>query len=159
MPRNIPQTEEDFLAMQQEAIQRVRQMQRRARRTLEDAGMHIEPPASEPAAEALPQTNAVDAPTRPEPPFRAGTEAVPGGFYGSPPQTVREPPPQPDPPMPERPVARAVPPGPAPFPNLPKTIFNLSIDNEQLIILGLLLLLYQDKADSLLILALVYILL
>lgn len=35
-------SEDDFLKMQQEAIRRVREMQNRARATLEDAGMHIE---------------------------------------------------------------------------------------------------------------------
>lgn len=36
------ESEEDFLRMQQEAIRRVREMQSRARATLEKAGMHIE---------------------------------------------------------------------------------------------------------------------
>jgi hypothetical protein len=35
-------SEDDFLRMQQEAINRVREMQKRARLTLENAGMHIE---------------------------------------------------------------------------------------------------------------------
>lgn len=42
MPRENPESEEDFIAMQQEAIRRVREMQQRARDTLENAGMHIE---------------------------------------------------------------------------------------------------------------------
>jgi hypothetical protein len=37
-----PESEDDFIRMQQEAIKRVRDMQSRARATLENAGMHIE---------------------------------------------------------------------------------------------------------------------
>lgn len=51
---NIPESEDDFIRMQQEAIRRVREMQERARRTLEGAGMHIEPPPAAPAAPGQP---------------------------------------------------------------------------------------------------------
>lgn len=132
--------------MQQEAIRRVRQMQQRARRTLEDAGMHIEPPSAQ-LAEPEPgnpvhETGTVD----------SGPEAAsaPVGFFPNPAPSWREPPPKPDPPEPVNPPHHQ---------GIPKPIFNFSIDNEQLIILGLLFLLYQDKADNLLMLALVYILL
>ena len=46
MPRQAPENEDDFLRMQQEAIRRVRDMQERARRTLENAGVTIERPLS-----------------------------------------------------------------------------------------------------------------
>lgn len=42
MARQNPESDSDFLRMQQEAILRVREMQSRARATLENAGMHIE---------------------------------------------------------------------------------------------------------------------
>lgn len=49
------ESEEDFLNMQQEAIRRVREMQMRARKTLEDRGMHIEPSSKVPQREEAPQ--------------------------------------------------------------------------------------------------------
>lgn len=54
MAKSYPESEDDFIRMQQEAIRRVREMQSRARATLENAGMHIENngPLKEPPAPA-----------------------------------------------------------------------------------------------------------
>lgn len=181
MPENnrMPQSEEDFLRMQQEAILRVREMQQRARRTLEAAGMQMEPdgretvrqqnapadPISRPNEEPRPQTESRRQP-QPGPQGRAPNRqpsqrtpsAAPGGF---PPASLLDSllgssltgaahPPQRTPPRPARPE----PPPPAPAP-----LFEFAFDKDQLIILGVLFMLWQDKGDPWLMLALVYLLL
>ena len=161
MAGGVPQNDEDFLVMQQEAIRRVRDMQRRARATLEGHGIPLEPggaddfasPAAPPAPSPAPggprQTNA---PT--QRPSRAQT-------------------PNPHPPSsPGRPAAQpAGPPGGAAsglqgLLGLPMSgvlsklpLFNLSLDSEQLILLGMIYMLFRDKGDPWLMLALGYILL
>jgi hypothetical protein len=49
MANQRPESDDDFIRMQQEAIRRVREMQSRARATLENAGMHIENHSDMPA--------------------------------------------------------------------------------------------------------------
>lgn len=154
MARDIPENEDDFIRMQQEAIRRVREMQERARRTLENAGMPMSPPMPPPPA-----------PPEADPP---------GGNAGAPP-TVRpaasnsrpaDPAPRdPDPPEPAANRAPAGPPPSSPNPisallnNPLQNVFHLSLDSEQLLLLGLAYMLYRDNADIYLTLALVFILL
>lgn len=49
MANQRPESDDEFITMQQEAIRRVREMQSRARATLENAGMHIENHSDMPA--------------------------------------------------------------------------------------------------------------
>ncbi len=49
MANQWSESDDDFIRMQQEAIRRVREMQSRARATLENAGMHIENQSDMPA--------------------------------------------------------------------------------------------------------------
>jgi len=164
MARNMPQTEEDFLSAQQEAIRRVREMQSRARQTLESAGMHLEPPSSLPPQPRIqPLTEHTQPQTEPE---------------QHPPQANRPPAP---PPIQNRfePIREAVVHKPQSqpqndgglhipiisdvlsgnFPKLPVEILNISLDNEQIMILMLIFVLYIDKADPYLMIALAYVLL
>lgn len=151
MAKNIPETEDDFIRMQQEAIRRVRDMQERARRTLEGDGMEIVPGSS--SAQGAAEAFMPIAPVPPPEPSRI-----------------------PDPPRvnaPERPVSSAgqhraetpgsrshpLPIGPAAPHAARPPLFSLSLDNDQLLILALIFMLYQDGSDRFLMLALAYILL
>lgn len=140
MARSLPQTEDDFIRMQQEAIRRVQEMQRRARSTLENAGMHIEGEQAEP-------TQAAPPPAPSPPPPRPAAQNAPG------------------PVTPPRPMAAGPPPaqpgigGILPFLqnglNLPG--FSISLDSEQLMLLGILYILFRDHADPWLMMALAYV--
>lgn len=126
MAQNLPENEDDFIRMQQEAIRRVREMQERARRTLADAGMPIQP-------------------------------AVPDPF---PPGPAPEVPPAAPPESPAPPPRR---PEPVPFlPVDPARLLRelpLPLKGDQLLLMGMIYLLYHDGGDIYLILALVFILL
>lgn len=125
-----PKKEQDFLRMQQEAIQRVRAMQERARQTLEDAGVPLEPPPlpaqprREPS-EPLPQVQAASA---------ASGQSVP-------------------PPHEEIPRHAS---HPVPAPEMP---FHFALDSEQIMLLLIIYLLYKDHGDQYLMMALAYLLL
>jgi hypothetical protein len=156
MARNIPQTEEDFLNAQQEAIRRVREMQARARQTLESAGMRLEPPSQPgvPPVFEYPAQSPVEARTQ------ANRTAAPPLVQNRR-ESVRE-----------TAEHRQQPPNDGGlhiplisdivsgnFPKLPVELLNISLDNEQIIILMLLYVLYIDKADPYLMIALAYVLL
>lgn len=123
--------------MQQEAILRVREMQQRARHTLESAGMTMEPPEPPvaevpPLVQAPPQEIPFPADVRragsgPAPPLQGGRQP-PGGIFGLGGNGL----------------------------SLPG--FNLSLDSEQLILLGILYILYRDHSDPWLMMAVAYVL-
>lgn len=165
MPRNMPDSEDDFIRMQHEAIRRVRDMQERAHRTLENAGVPIErpdntsPPVMEPVISAPPENDD----------NRARQSAPqPASFAPPPPQAQTAPPSgrvsahETHPPQ-SRPAA-AIPKSnsilsgliPALIGNSPS--FNLSLDSEQIMLLLLCYLMFQDGADTFLILALGFVL-
>ena len=159
MARNIPENEDDFIRMQQEAIRRVREMQERARRTLENAGMPIAAPAPPPAeaAAADPPSawplRAADGPAPVIPSVPDAGPSDPGPREPEPrrPGNGRPPAGNPSPP-PRNPVADLL-------TNPLQNVFHLSLDSEQLLLLGLAYMLYRDNADIYLILALVFIML
>jgi len=141
MARHNPESEDDFIRMQQEAIRRVREMQRRARATLENAGMHIE--------------NKDD----PFPP----PQAYPG--YAREPETPHMPPVAPAPPQsadnPPAALAEQKKPEPVqkPASSVPrKSGINFSLDHDQLLLLAIILMLIQDSGDKWLLLSLAYVL-
>ncbi|MBP1581964.1 MAG: hypothetical protein J6A26_06175 [Oscillospiraceae bacterium] len=112
---------EDLSAMQKDAMERVREMQRRADENLRRSNAALPPQSQQ---EDLP------------------------------------------PPQPETPAAQAAAPPPAPVAPPPPSGNRLSqilsvvgVDQDRAIILGLLLILYNDRADPLLLLALLYLLL
>lgn len=165
MPRKIPQTEDDFLDAQREAIRRVREMQTRARHTLESAGMHIEPtptpqprivPISEHATQIERDAFERSQPVIPhiEEPAQNRHEPVQNHH-----EQVHK----------EKPIQSPLEDGfHIPFisdiinggiPSMPIKIFDISLDNEQIIILIVLYVLYIDKADPYLMVALGYVLL
>jgi hypothetical protein len=158
MPRNIPQTEDDFLSAQQEAIRRVREMQARARHTLESAGMHLQPPASpRPRAQPLSEHT-----TQAE--HEANSQAnrppneVPDQNRNEPIHETAEArrQPQKDDGL-HIPLISDIVSGN--FLKLPVELLNISLDSEQIMILILLYVLYTDKADPYLMIALAYVLL
>lgn len=145
MPRSIPENEDDFIRMQQEAIRRVREMQERARRTLESAGMPIAPPSPDPAEAPPPEPVAppvADAPADdpPGPPFSEPRREHPNAHASAHPHSGT--------------------PG-LPIPGLSELLpaLNISLDTEQILLLVLIFLLYQDGSDRYLTLALAYIML
>ncbi len=119
--QNSSYSPKDMAAMQQDAMARVREMQRRADETLRRS--NPPPPAS----------------------------------------TVERPTPTPQPPLP--PPAEIPTPAPAPLPDLlgggklNQLLAATGMDRDRLILLGLLLILWNDNADKKLLLALVYLLL
>lgn len=124
-----PKNEQDFLRMQQEAIQRVRSMQERARQTLEDAGVPLEPPPpvqprQEPS-EHLPRVEAASAAYEP---------SVPPPHEESPPYIAHS----------------------ASAPEMP---FHFALDSEQIMLLLIIYLLYKDQGDQYLMMAVAYLLL
>ena len=125
--RNI--NEQDFLQMQQDAIRRVREMQARARQTLENAGVPLEPP---PVRET-------EAPSRPAPP---------------PAREPKEPPCAAPPPEREGPPTKR-----PPEPSSLLSGFHFSLDSEQILLMLLIYLLYKDHGDPYLMMALAYLLL
>ena len=133
MPRKIPENEDDFIQMQQEAIRRVREMQARANRTLEDAGMHItdHPDEGTQVHEAVLDQQAAQ-------PVHAGPPPLPAPRPAG--QADRRPPPE------GRENAIRLP------------IFNISLDSDELLLLVMVFLLVREKADPWLVLALGYIL-
>jgi hypothetical protein len=158
VPRNIPQTEDDFLDAQREAIRRVRDMQSRARHTLESAGVHLEPtPTLHPRATPVFENTAQiehDAFERPQQARPHVEEPIKHHYE----QTHKE-----NPIQPQDDIGFHI-----PFisdiinggvPSLPIKIFDISLDNEQIMILIVLYVLYMDKADPYLMVALGYILL
>lgn len=146
MPQNgIPRSEEDFLRMQQEAVLRVREMQQRARRTLEDAGIPMEQPPAEPPLPAQ-DSPAEQASSAEQPPAGSGSAPLhEAAAQGRAPHASRG--------------------GLAGLPlalgagKLPLPLLNLSLDTEQILILIMIFMIYQDHGDKWLMLALGYILL
>lgn len=146
MAKRSPESDDDFMRMQQEAIRRVREMQNRARATLENAGMHIEShddpfPASRdyPDYQPIPQStlrdeNPVQNQIRPNERQNASLN-----------ETVFE--------REEKvPVKTDV--------NIPLKMdgLSLSLDHDQLLLLSIILMLMQDGADKWLLLSLAYVL-
>lgn len=145
------ESEEDFTKMQQEAIERVREMQNRARLTLENAGMHIQggnspfPPAksypgykdrneSSPAADAISQ-QPIPENVPPEKPPQAAFAAAPYNI----PTAVSE--------------------------NITAKMekhlgggLNISLDHDQILLFSMISMLMQDGADKWLLLSLAYVL-
>ena len=123
-------TEEDMLRMQQEAVERVRVFQERANAA---TSFYDVPPS---AIEAVPE------PPEPPAPLPAGEDA---------------------PEAPENQVleaqSRVVPEPPRRADPVHGLLDRLGIDSETLLILGLIFLLYNEKADNVLLLALAYLLL
>lgn len=151
-------TEEDMLRMQQEAVNRVHEFQSRARQALpfydvpESAitpyiGDERQPPmpqnflplSAHQAAAGEPQTAAGDQPSMTPPPAaQSSTHAgESGALIQSQPQGAAA--------MPQDPISGL--------------LGKLNIDTETLLIVGLMFLLYNEKADSLLLLALGYLIL
>ena len=110
---------EELSAMQKDAMDRVREMQRRADETLRRSNAAL-PPQEAPQSTPLP--------AQPEPPHS--------------PQPQQHPP---APPLPQTTGGK-----------LSQILSVAGMDQDRLIILGLLLLLYNDGADQLLLLALLY---
>lgn len=140
--RHTPESEDDFIRMQQEAIRRVREMQRRARATLENAGMHIEnrddpfpPPQVYPGHSREPEAPHMP-PVAPAPPQSA--DNPPAALAE---QKKSEPVQKP---------ANSVPRG--------KGGINFSLDHDQLLLLAIILMLIQDSGDKWLLLSLAYVL-
>lgn len=176
------ETEDDFIRMQQEAIRRVREMQSRARATLENAGMHIEsggepvtaaPRADSPRAE-IPY---VDAPVYDTPQQQAPAETphenVQAPHVQAPhaqPQRAeaqnarstrqsdsaqaqsKKQPERPAPHRDESPLQQIIP------SFLQKSGLNINLESDQILLMLALYLLIQDGADKWLILALGYVL-
>lgn len=117
--------------MQQEAIRRVRDMQARARRTLEDAGVPLEPP-SPPQHEPENRSSAPEADAEP--------------LEDDTPQAAPEDAPPPEHAAPSAGHAKGSP-------------FHLSLDTEQIMLLLIIYLLYKDHGDQYLMMALAYLLL
>lgn len=157
-------TEEDILRMQQEAVNRVHEFQSRAK-TLPfyDVPESAITPYQEPEPEETPYN-------APEPFFQSQPKAIP-----EPAETAEaEPEPQQPAQQPEAqyatpaPINTAPPTGPGmmgqqtpPPPTDPITgiLSKLNLDGETLLILGLMFLLYNEKADNVLLIALAYLLL
>lgn len=162
MPDREPVNEQDFLKMQQDAIRRVRDMQVRARRTLAEDGIPLESQPPAPAAAA-----AQEAPPQPAPPLQPQRPTIASMRPPAPPAyanlgtlrpAMREYPIEP--PEPEAPPAPALAPAPAMgLPNPLGSLFHLSLDSEQLMLMGILYMLYRDHGDPTLMLALGYLLL
>jgi hypothetical protein len=157
------ESEDDFIRMQQEAIRRVREMQSRARATLENAGMHIENDNDYP-----------DAAAHSAPAASAGASA-PGWSADDNHATAKNPvhneahvstqhQTQPN----QQPREREIP----HIPNIPHEPhrseqpgglnlqgLNISLDTDQLMLMATIYLLIKDGADKWLILSLAYILL
>ncbi|MFT8888793.1 MAG: hypothetical protein ABF904_08245 [Ethanoligenens sp.] len=125
-----PRNEQDFLRMQQEAIRRVRDMQARARRTLEDAGVPLEPPA--------PQETQGE-PTQSREAFPAFAEDTPSFSADEEPPEAAE--------------------SPASANHAPETPFHFALDSEQIMLMLIIYLLYKDHGDQYLMMALAYLLL
>jgi hypothetical protein len=172
MARKTAESEDDFIRMQQEAIRRVRDMQQRARSTLESAGVPLESheaarpapppvntpkPAPPPAREGhtgRPATQSVwNAPAM-HPAVHAAPEPAAGSFSsgyshaGFPPAPPRAP-------VDHERAASILSPL---LGNLLPSV-NISLDSEQILLMILIFLLYQDDADKFLILAVAYVLL
>lgn len=138
MSKHYPESEDDFIRMQQEAIKRVREMQNRARATLERAGMHIEnsedafpPPQAYPGYVQNPHPTAPPA----EPVIHTESDL------------------HTEPVMQTEKVSK-----PAAVP-LNMGGLTLSLDHDQLLLLSMILMLLQDGADKWLLLSLAYVLL
>ncbi|HEX3026105.1 MAG TPA: hypothetical protein VHR42_02605 [Clostridia bacterium] len=141
MAGNMPESENDFMQMQQEAIRRVRQMQERARRTLESAGMHIDETGGEsqdgpPAAPPIENPAVGPAPRRVPSPS-PGHQRIPLPLSG---QSGKQPPGIPD-------------------DKISIPILNIAVDSDQMLLVLLMYLLIKDGADQWLILSLAYVLL
>lgn len=133
--------------MQQDAVARVREMQQRARQTVDEHGADMATDPSRnggwPASAAGQHSSRRRAPQSPNPNLR----------YGDPAQSEPDPPAQPAPP----------PPQPAREPGKDTTVLQdilgaIGLSDDRLLILGLILILINDKADTTLILALCYLL-
>lgn len=133
-----PESEDDFVRMQQEAIRRVREMQNRARATLENAGMHIE--NSEPRQSPSPP--AYSAPAAGEAPSKTVQQRHEHEKQESKSSFTEEKH------VPHHSVK--------PLIRVPS--FNFSLDSDQVLLTLLIYLLLKDGADKWLILSLAYVL-
>lgn len=149
-------TEDDILRMQQEAVMRVHEFQSRAKSLpFYDVPESAITPYEEPVQEAAYPENSDEA--------AADMTADP-----EPPQQVHQAPPQEEPARPQS-EPQYAPPAPMNFspnqtpppPTDPITgiLSKLNLDGETLLILGLMFLLYNEKADNVLLIALAYLLL
>lgn len=149
-------TEDDILRMQQEAVMRVHEFQSRAK-TLPfyDVPENAITPYEEPPQEIA----------YPEAPYEAPQDQA---AEPEPLQQVHQSPPQEEPARPQ-PEPQYAPPAPMNFsPNqtppppadpITGILSKLNLDGETLLILGLMFLLYNEKADNVLLIALAYLLL
>lgn len=149
-------TEDDILRMQQEAVMRVHEFQSRAKSLpFYDVPESAITPYEEPVQEAVYPEDSYEA----APDMTADSE---------PPQQVHQAPPQEEPARPQS-EPQYAPPAPMNFspnqtpppPTDPITgiLSKLNLDGETLLILGLMFLLYNEKADNVLLIALAYLLL
>lgn len=137
MAKKLPESDDDFSRMQQDAINRVREMQKRARATLESAGMHIEPASTD-----LPEST----PSTPMPPAPHMNPAAEDGHEKKT-ETKNL----------NTPTNQNNTDGNADNHKSPLSFLNLSLDSEQIMLIACAYLLFKDGADTWLILALVYI--
>jgi hypothetical protein len=147
-------SEADMMRMQRDAEERVRDMQRRARQT-----------AGAPEGDTPPMPNFVS-PNRnwnPNPHGRGhqqqgrGNASRPQGENHPPPEH-RQPPPPPPPGFTEPPIQLPPPPPPKASTLVEDMVGRLGLEADTLLIIGLLLILINQKADTTVILALVYLL-
>jgi hypothetical protein len=157
------QSEDDFLKMQQEAVRRVREMQSRARATLENAGMHIENNSESefPSAQADNGRKTNDVTFRASSPDLYFNEPVTNIPYSVEPHTNAtnlhdshtNAPHQSQRPENINPLSRDEP------SRIHMSGLNLTLDSDQLLLLLTLYLLVKDGADKWLILSLAYVML
>jgi hypothetical protein len=163
-------SEDDFLRMQQEAIRRVREMQSRARATLENAGMHIEggepsdPLPREPAPQQdapAPQPRApqnADAAHKSDSSDDSSRRSAEQNRRPQQRETPQRETPEREAPQREAPRRETAPPHREGAPAVHMPGLNIDIESDQLLLMLSLYLLVQDGADKWLILALAYVL-
>lgn len=131
----------DMLRMQQEAIQRVQDMQERARRAAQGGGMRLpDTPAPMPQARPIQEPEPEPAPSPLPQAFPAPPEPAPGHHQHNPLSDL----------LSSFSGGDSSP--------LVRLLNGLGLDGEQLLILGLLFLLWNEEADHTIMLALLYLL-
>jgi len=157
-----------MMKMQQDAIARVREMQSRTRQASGDIPDHPPPPPppnrrnqgwNTSPGQSRPRHHRMPIQPKIDPPDQFETDLTPIDNIITPPQSVPDPiadhPPEPNP-------THSPPPDPAP-PEAKTTVIEdilkaVGLDDDRLLIIGLLFILINSKADNTLILALIYLL-
>ncbi len=166
MPARRNYTDSEMMRMQQDAINRVREMQSRARYASENASRsQTDSESSADTGFSLPPVAPDNQGWSTNPNFQRPSQRP--GRSSSHRREVPSPPPPPPPPEVElEPPAPMPPPPPEPEPEVPQqptTIIEdilkaVGLDDDRVLILGLLFILINAKADTTLILALIYLL-